>query len=55
MIKWGALNIQNGMSLTAIQIDEFHDYILFFLLIILIMVGGVLFKILSELPGLEFL
>lgn len=64
MIKWGALNIQNGIRLTAIQIDEFHDYILFFLLIILVMVGGALFslvfnkfqfKFLAELPGLEFL
>jgi cytochrome c oxidase subunit 2 len=63
MIKWGALGFQNGMSWTSIQTDEFHDYILFFLLIILFVVGGLLlrlmlntfqFKFLLEFQGLEF-
>lgn len=63
MIKWGALGIQNGIRWTSIQTDEFHDYILFFLLIILFVVAGLLvslmlntfqFKFLLEFQGLEF-
>jgi heme/copper-type cytochrome/quinol oxidase subunit 2 len=64
MIKWNDIFLQNGASKTRKMIDLFHDYILFFLLVITIIIffnifslifNKIINKKMLEFPFLEFL